>query len=42
MKIVQIIMTIPSCVLLLFSLLTSYKAGLIIAMAGIFVGLLLR
>lgn len=42
MKIIQIIIAIPSCFLLLFSLLTSYKAGLIIAMAGIFVGLLLR
>ncbi|MGG1686539.1 hypothetical protein [Pseudalkalibacillus sp. NRS-1564] len=42
MKRVQIIIAIPSCFLLLFSLLTSYKAGLIIAMAGIFVGLILR
>lgn len=42
MKKAQIIIAIPSSLLLIASLLTSYKAGLFIAMAGFFVALLLR
>lgn len=42
MKKMQVIIAIPSIPLLLFSLLTSYKAELFIAMAGLFVALLLR
>ena len=41
MKKAQIIIAIPSGFLLIFSLLTSYKAGQFIAMAGIFIALLL-
>ena len=42
MKKAQMIIAIPSSLLLLFSLLTSYKAGLFIVMAGLFIALLLR
>ncbi|WP_273833892.1 hypothetical protein [Guptibacillus sedimenti] len=42
MKKVQIILAIPSGFLLIYSLLTSYKAGQFIAMAGLFITLLVR
>ncbi|WP_226659045.1 hypothetical protein [Pseudalkalibacillus hwajinpoensis] len=42
MKKAQILMAISSSPLLLYSLLTSYKAGFVIAMAGLFIALLLR
>ena len=41
MKKAQIIIAIPSSLLLIISLLTSYKAGIFIAMAGLFIALLL-
>jgi len=42
MKKAQMIIAIPSVFLLIFSLLTSYKAGQFIAMAGLFITLLVR
>ncbi|WP_273851991.1 hypothetical protein [Guptibacillus spartinae] len=42
MKKTQIIIAVPSSLLLVISMITSYKAGLFIAMAGLFVALLLR
>ena len=42
MKKAQMVIVILLSLLLLFSLLTSYKAGLFIAMAGLFISLLLR
>ncbi|MYL65112.1 hypothetical protein GLW07_17275 [Bacillus hwajinpoensis] len=42
MKKAQMLIAIPSGFLLVFSLLTSYKAGQFIAMAGLFITLLVR
>ncbi|PFG12182.1 hypothetical protein [Bacillus sp. es.036] len=42
MKKAQMIIAIPSGFLLIFSLLTSYKAGQFFAMAGLFITLLVR
>ncbi|MCA0173951.1 hypothetical protein [Bacillus sp. RAR_GA_16] len=42
MKKTQMIIAVPPSLLLIISLITSYKAGLFIAMAGLFVALLLR